>query len=98
MIKNDDDYIYDYDFNILKNNTKKYINIILNILNRRDLTTNEQKLYYKLKKIYNFCSSNFKSSLKQIIIYNEIIIALQKYYYNIIILDNFTLLGYTNNT
>jgi hypothetical protein len=89
MIENDNDYIYDYDFNILKHNTKKYINIILNVLNRRDLTTNEQKIYYKLKNIYNFCSSDFKLSLKQIIIYNEIIIALQKYYYNFIILDNF---------
>jgi hypothetical protein len=87
----DNDYIYDYDFKILKHNTKKYINIIVNILNRRDLKLDEQKLYYKLKKIYNFCSSDYILSLKQIIIYNEIIIALQQYYYNFIILDNFTI-------
>jgi hypothetical protein len=88
MIENDDDYNYDYDFNILKHNTKKYINIILNVQNRRDLTTNEQILYYKLTEIYLL---DDKLSLKQIIIYNEIIIALQKYYYNIITLNNFTI-------
>ena len=88
MIEYDDDYNYDYDFNILKHNTKKYINIILNVQNRRNLTTNEQILYYKLAEIYLL---DDKLSLKQIIIYNEIIIALQKYYYNIITLDNFTI-------
>lgn len=85
MIENDDDYNYDYDFNILKHNTKKYINIILNILNRRDLTTNEQILYYKLTEIYLL---DDKLSLKQIIQYNEIIISFHKYY-NFIILENF---------
>lgn len=84
MIENDDDYNYDYDFNILKHNTKKYINI-LNILNRRDLTTNEQILYYKLTEIYLL---DDKLSLKQIIQYNEIIISFHKYY-NFIILENF---------
>ena len=87
MIVNDDDYNYDYDFNILKHNTKKYINIILNILNRRDLTTNEQILYYKLTEIYLL---DDKLSLKQIIQYNEIIISFHKYY-NFIILENFTI-------
>jgi len=85
MIENDDDYNYDYDFNILKHNIKKYINIILNVQNRRDLTTNEQILYYKLKEIY---SLDKKISLKQIVQYNEIIIAFHKYY-NFITLDNF---------
>lgn len=83
MIEND----YNYDFNILKHNTKKYINIILNIENRRDLTTNEQILYYKLTEIYLL---DEKLSLKQIIQYNEIIISFHKYY-NFIILENFTI-------
>jgi hypothetical protein len=86
MIENDNDYIYDYDFNILKQKTKKYINIILNVLNRRDnLLFDEKILYYKLKEIY---SLDEKISLKQIIEYNEIIIAFHKYY-NFITLDNF---------
>ena len=88
MIKNDDDYIYDYDFNILKHNTKKYINIILNVLNRRDnLSSDEQILYFNFKEIY---SLDEKISLKQIIQYNEIIIAFHKYY-NFIIFDNFAI-------
>jgi len=87
MFNNDNDYIYNYDFNILKYNTKKYINIILNVLNRRDLTTYEQILYYKLIEIY---SLDKKISLKQIVQNNEIIIAFRNYY-NFIILDNFTI-------
>jgi len=83
---NDNDYIYDYDFNILKQKIKKYINIILNVLNRRDnLLFDEKILYYKLKEIY---SLDEKISLKQIVQYNEIIIAFHKYY-NFITLDNF---------
>ena len=90
MIENDNDYdndyIYDYDLNILKQKTKKYINIILNVLNRRDnLLFDEKILYYKLKEIY---SLDKKIPLKQIVQYNEIIIAFHKYY-NIITLDNF---------
>ena len=86
MIENDNDYIYDYDFNILKQKIKKYINIILNVLNRRDnLLFDEKILYYKLKEIY---SLDEKISLKQIVQYNEIIIAFHKYY-NFITLDNF---------
>jgi hypothetical protein len=85
---NDDDYIYDYDFNILKHNTKKYINIILNVLNRHDnLSSDEKILYYKLKEIY---SLDKKISLKQIVQYNEIIIAFHKYY-NFITHDNFSI-------
>jgi hypothetical protein len=87
MIENDNDYIYDYDLNILKQKIKKYINIILNVLNRRDLTTYEQILYYKLIEIY---SLDKKISLKQIVQNNEIIIAFRNYY-NFIILDNFTI-------
>ena len=86
MIENDNDYIYDYDLNTLKQKTKKYINIILNVLNRRDnLLFDEKILYYKLKEIY---SLDEKISLKQIVQYNEIIIAFHKYY-NFITLDNF---------
>jgi hypothetical protein len=86
MIENDNDYIYDYDLNILKQKIKKYINIILNVLNRRDnLLFDEKILYYKLKEIY---SLDEKISLKQIVQYNEIIIAFHKYY-NFITLDNF---------